>query len=143
MDDQLVSSHLAHSNKRKPHKVVIVDDDEDLLKLLLFTFDAEGFDVYGMTNGKEAISYLSNDQNLESISLLILDRLLPDMDGLEILQQFAEKFKHRVPVLILSVLSAEKDVIHGLKQGAVDYIPKPFNFPILMEKVLALIARET
>lgn len=141
MHGLLSSSHLTHINQEKRPKILIVDDDEDLLKLLVFAFEAEGFNVQGVTRGKEAMAYLSNEKNIHSLSLLILDRLLPDMEGIEILQQFAEKLKH-VPVVILSILSAEKDVIFGLKHGATDYIAKPFNLPILMEKVAALIALE-
>lgn len=140
MRSQPAPSHSIHDDQEKRPKILIVDDDEDLLKLLMFAFEAEGFDVHGLTSGKEAAAYLSHEKNIYSLSLLILDRLLPDMDGIEILQQFAEKLRHHVPVIILSILSAEKDVVFGLKQGALDYIAKPFNLPILMEKASALIA---
>lgn len=121
------------------NKIIIVDDDEDLLAMLVDAFESEGYEVHGMTRGKEALSYLMEEKNIETAALLILDRLLPDMDGLEILRQFVEKYQKRVPVLILSVLSGERDVLSGLKQGAIDYISKPFNFPIMMEKSLSLI----
>lgn len=125
----------------KRNTIVIVDDDLDLLKLLLFAFEAEGFDVKGFTNGKEAIEYLNLDTNIRTTRLLILDRLLPDMDGLDILRQFSQKLKAHTPVLILSVLSGERDVLSGLKEGAVDYIEKPFNLTILMEKTTTLMNR--
>jgi DNA-binding response OmpR family regulator len=127
------------SQQRK--KVIIVDDDVDLLKLLLYAFDSEGFETKGIETGKEAIEYLANDENTKSACLLVLDRVLPDMDGLFILKQLPDSLRKRLPVLILSVLSAERDVLSGLRQGAVDYIPKPFNLPILMEKALHLTGR--
>ncbi|MBN9378570.1 MAG: hypothetical protein BGO14_08750 [Chlamydiales bacterium 38-26] len=126
---------------QKRNTIVIVDDDLDLLKLLLSAYEAEGFDVKGFSNGKEAIAYLDLDSNIQTTRLLILDRLLPDMDGLDILRQFSQKLKAHTPVLILSVLSGERDVLSGLKEGAVDYIEKPFNLTILMEKTTALMNR--
>lgn len=122
-------------------KVLIVDDDADLMRLLVAGFKAKGFEVKSFLKGKEALSYLQNETEAKSLSLLILDRILPDMDGIEILRFFIEKYKGIVPVLILSTLSAEKDVLEGLKKGAVDYVSKPFSLPILMQKALALMNR--
>ena len=118
-------------------KVIIVDDDEDLLRLLVFAFKEKGFEPSTLSTGKEALSYLMREENTKDAVLLILDRILPDMEGLDILKQF----KPKIPVLILSALSSEKDVLAGLKLGAVDYIPKPFSLPILMQKALSLIKR--
>ena len=120
--------------------IVIVDDDEDLLHLLVALFSSQGYHVQDFKTGKEALVYLLNEGNIASMGLLILDRILPDMDGIEILKLFRAKFHEKVPVLILSVLSAEKDVMEGLKKGAVDYMAKPFSIPILMQKVQKMIA---
>lgn len=130
---------MAQGNK--PDKIVIVDDDEDLLRLIIASFKAEGFDVVGFATGKQGLAYLMEEKNVESLSLLILDRMLTDMDGMDILKQFKAKYGARVPVLILSVLGAEKDVMEGFKKGAVDYIPKPFSLPILIQKARALASR--
>lgn len=127
--------------EKKHKKIVIVEDDEDLLPLLIAAFQAQGFDVHEIINGKEASDYLMEEKNLDSLCLIILDRFLPDMDGIEILKQFINKFHNRVPVLIFSILSSEKDVIEGFKYGAVDYVTKPFSLPILMSKALSLISR--
>lgn len=126
--------------KDKKNKIVIVDDDADLLNILIYSFEAQGYEVQGISNGKEAKQFLADEKNVKAVSLLILDRLLPDMDGLELLQMFEEKYHNQIPVLILSVLSAEKDVISGLKYGAIDYMSKPFNLPILMRKAQALLS---
>lgn len=123
------------------NKVILVDDDEDLLRLLVFAFQGKGFEVKTLTRGKEALEYLLEEKNLESVSILLLDRVLPDMDGLEILQKFRTKFNNRIPVLILSALSAEKDILEGLKWGAIDYVSKPFSLAILMQKALSLIQK--
>lgn len=123
------------------NKVILVDDDEDLLRLLVFAFQGKGFEVKALTRGKEALDYLLEEKNLESVCILVLDRVLPDMDGLEILQKFRAQSSQPIPVLILSSLSAEKDVLEGLKQGAIDYVSKPFSLPILMQKALSLIQK--
>lgn len=134
------SEDIAMQDKKR---VIIIDDDTDLLKLLVYAFQSEGFDVYGFENGKTAIEYLQKEDNIRSVCLLVLDRILPDMDGLEILKHLPEPLKKRIPVLILSVLSGERDVLSGLRQGAVDYIAKPFNLPILMEKAMRLTGEPT
>lgn len=126
---------------KKRNTVIIVDDDEDLLKLLVFAFESEGFTTHGIASGKEALAYLCDESKTESACLLILDRILPDMDGLDILKRLPEKTKMRTPVLILSMLAEERDVLTGIKSGAVDYITKPFNLPVLLEKSIALIER--
>ncbi|MCF7853049.1 MAG: response regulator transcription factor [Simkaniaceae bacterium] len=123
--------------------VILVDDDEDLLHILEYLFQNEGYGTESFTQGKPALNYLLDESHSESIALVVLDRILPDMDGIEILMQIQEKHQHRIPVLILSALDAEKDVLEGLKRGALDYIGKPFNQKILMEKARSLISRNT
>jgi len=126
----------------KKNKVILVDDDEDLLGLLMSAFKNKGFEVHGISRGQEAMTYLMDEKNTQSACLLVLDRMLPDMDGLQILKTFQARFPNRVPILMLSSLSAEKDMLAGLKEGAVDYVAKPFSLPILMHKALSLIAKE-
>lgn len=122
--------------------VVIVDDDNDLLDMLVFSFEAEGFSVKGLENKTKAMEFLMNKEILQQISLLILDRLLPDGDGLDILKELQPIIPKQIPVLFLSVLSSERDVLTGLKHGAIDYVAKPFSLPVLLTKALALINRE-
>jgi DNA-binding response OmpR family regulator len=122
-------------------KIAIVDDDEDLLRLLISAFEEEGFEVKGMSTGKEGMAYLSDEKNMAGLSLIILDRMLPDMDGLDILKEIQSRFPKKTPVLILSVLTAEKDILKGLKGGAIDYIGKPFSMPILIQKARLLMGK--
>lgn len=121
------------------NKIIIVDDDEDLLKLLASSFKSKGFEVKTLANGKDGLDYLLSEKNLKEASLIILDRMLPDMDGLDILKALKEKTDLKVPVLILSVLSSEKDVLAGLKKGAIDYVAKPFSLPVFMQKAMSLM----
>jgi len=121
------------------NKVIIVDDDEDLLKLLATSFKAKGYEVKVFATGKEGLNYLSQEKNLDHAALIILDRMLPDMDGIDILKEIKTTTASHTPILILSVLSSEKDILSGLKKGAVDYVAKPFSLPVFMQKAMALI----
>ena len=120
-------------------KIAIVDDDEDLLRLLTFEFHNLGFEVQAFQTGKTALDFLLKEENLKDVSLIILDRVLPDMDGLEILRKFHKQQK-KIPVLILSMLASEKDIVTGLQTGAVDYVTKPFSVFLLMQKAMNLIS---
>lgn len=122
-------------------EIIIVDDDKDLLDMLVFSFEAEGFKVKGFSSGTEVLGYLKEPKNLENICLMILDRLLPDMDGLDIMRKIDPALAKHIPVLFLSVLSSEKDILSGMRQGAIDYVPKPFSLQVLISKALALINR--
>lgn len=125
--------------KAEKKRVVVVDDDEDISNLLSYEFHELGFDVEVFRTGKEALLFLLNEENLKDVFLLILDRILPDMDGLDILQKFMDKFPGKVPVLMISVLSSERDIISGLQGGAIDYITKPFSVFMLMQRALNLL----
>lgn len=122
--------------------IVIVEDDKDLLDMLMFSFEAEGFTVKGLESKAKAIEFLSDKAILDQIRLLILDRLLPDGDGLDIIREIQPAIPKHIPILFLSVLSSERDVLSGLKHGAIDYIAKPFSLPVLLSKALGLINRE-
>lgn len=119
--------------------VVIVDDDVDLLRLVGTSFRSSGYEVVELKTGIEAKTYLFNQEQAAKVALLVLDRILPDTDGLEILKDLQKKYNPLFPVLILSSLSSEKDVLEGLTGGAVDYITKPFNMNILMQKAKQLL----
>lgn len=125
--------------REKKKRIIIVDDDEDLLKLLTHEFVQIGFDVKSFKAGEEALAFLLDEKNLSDVFLLILDRMLPDMDGLDILQQFSAQSSVRIPVLILSALASEKDITAGLQGGAIDYIGKPFSVFMLMQKAINLM----
>ncbi|MBU6382796.1 MAG: response regulator [Verrucomicrobia bacterium] len=120
-------------------QIVIVDDDETLLKLLTYEFHNIGFEVKTFVLGKPALDFLSVEKNLNDVALVILDRILPDMDGIDILKKFTQMFPKQVPVLILSVLADEQNVLTGLNLGAVDYVAKPFSVFLLLQKALHLL----
>ena len=125
--------------KKKVKCIVIVDDDEDLLKILSYEFHELGYEVKSFTTGKSASAFLLDKKNLSDVHLIILDRILPSMDGLDILQKIKEKIGHKIPVIIISILDSEKDILAGLEGGAIDYITKPFSIALLMRKATQLL----
>lgn len=120
-------------------KIIVVDDDDYILLLLGHEFRELGFEVITFKIGKEARNFLLDEKNLNGVFLLILDRILPDMDGLDILKEFREKSKVQIPILILSALNTDSDILSGLQLGAIDYIGKPFSIYLLVQKALNLL----
>ena len=128
-------------NEPASKKIVIVDDDIHIVNLLTYALNAKGFQVLSFEKGKEALDFLLDDTNMKNTALLILDRVLPDMDGIEILRAWKNKYAVHPPVFILSLLASEKDVLAGVKLGAIDYITKPFNLQVMVEKLILLLGR--
>jgi len=125
--------------KKNMNRIVLVDDDEDLTRLIQYEFLQIGFETIVFNNGQEALNFIMNEENLADVFLLILDRILPDMDGLDILKQFKSQSNSKIPVLILSALNSKIDVLEGIQCGALDYITKPFSIFLLMQKTINLL----
>lgn len=119
--------------------IIVVDDDEDLNEILKYSLQSKGYQVLTFINGKDTYEFLADENNLDQIALIILDRLLPDCDGIEILKHIIAKYPTRFPVMILSRLTAESEQLLGFKHGTFDYVPKPFNLTILVQKADSLI----
>ncbi len=119
--------------------VIIIDDDENLTNILIDMYQKIGLSTIVFHSGIEGIRYFSGKQQLNPKTLLILDRILPDMDGIQILRAIRQKFPKGYKVIFLSSLSQEKDVLAGLQEGAVDYLTKPFSTEILLQKSLDLL----
>lgn len=123
-------------------KVVIIDDDTDLLQMMTYGFKNEGFEVETFTTGKDALEALTDSEYLKTIDLLIVDRLLPDCDGMDIFKKITQSNPGNVPLtLFLSVLSTDSEVLKGIYMGAVDYLSKPFKLNILIDKSKALLSK--
>jgi DNA-binding response OmpR family regulator len=115
-----------------PKKILIVDDEIDLVETVRFPLEMEGFEVLVSYNGEDAL----NKARKESPDLILLDLMLPKLDGYKVcrLLKFDEKYKH-IPILILTAKTQEKDKILGKETGANEYITKPFEMENLLEKV--------
>ncbi len=117
-------------------KILIVDDEADLVETVRFPLEMEGFNVLVSYNGEDAL----NQARKEKPDLIILDLMLPKLDGYKVcrLLKFDEKYKH-IPILMLTAKTQEKDKILGMETGADEYITKPFEMDDLMEKVKAYL----
>ncbi len=119
-------------------KILIVEDESDLIKLLKYNLEKEGFRVSYATDGSIALAEVRRDPP----DLVILDLMLPGLDGLEVCRQLrrSDKFS-RIPLLMLSARSEEADRIVGLELGADDYVTKPFSMREVVARVRALLRR--
>ena len=131
-------SYLWHLISVVSKKVLIVEDDNDLVKLLKYNLEKEGFKVNYATDGTVALAEARRDPP----DLVILDLMLPGLDGLEVCRQLrrADRFA-RTPVLILSARNEEADRVVGLEVGADDYVTKPFSTREVIARVRALLRR--
>ncbi len=117
-------------------KIVIVEDEEDLLELLEYNLTKEGYEVIGFLNTKSVEQMLGE----ESVDLLIMDRNLPGVEGSEFVQSL-RKDGFLTPVIYLSAKGQESEIEEGFLRGADDYITKPFNMKELLLRIKALLRR--
>lgn len=118
-------------------KVLVVDDDEDILRLLSGALKSRGFDVVTGMSGAEGVELCGSERP----DVVILDIELPDKDGIEVCQEIRRI--NVVPIMFLTVRSEETDVVLGLGVGADNYVTKPFRVSELVAKVETLLRRET
>ena len=118
-------------------KVLIVDDEKLLVKGIKFNFEHDGYQVETAYDGEEALK-LARDK---SIDIIILDLMLPKIDGLSVCQKVRE-FSN-VPIIMLTAKTEDMDKILGLEYGADDYMTKPFNILELKARVKAILRRVT
>lgn len=116
-------------------KLLLVDDEPAIIKGLKFGLGQDGYEIFTAVDGEDAMEkYKNND-----IDLLILDVMLPKMDGIEVLQRIREE--SMVPVIMLTAKGDDMDKILGLEYGADDYLTKPFNILELKARVKAVFRR--
>jgi DNA-binding response OmpR family regulator len=116
-------------------RILVVDDEKDIRNLIEIYLKNEGYEVIKAIDGLEALNILEK----EKIHLIILDIMMPKVDGLEVCRKIREK--NNIPILMLSAKSEDMDKIQGLMTGADDYLTKPFNPIELLARVKALIRR--
>lgn len=118
-------------------KILIADDDKEICDLLEIYINNEGYEVIKAYNGQQAYDlFLKEDPNL-----LILDVMMPRMDGLEVVKLIREE--SQVPILMLSAKTRDVDKIRGLARGADDYVVKPFNPLEVVARVKSLLRRSS
>jgi len=115
--------------------LLVIDDEPNILALAKLYLEQEGYRVEGVGNGKDALSKMSSIKP----SLIVLDIMLPDIDGFEVCREIRKKSD--VPILMLTARKEDIDKIVGLELGADDYITKPFNPRELVARVKAILRR--
>ncbi len=121
------------------NKVLIIDDDNELCALMKKCVEQENLSALIAPRGITGLRLA--DENKDNLSLIILDVMMPDLDGFQVLQKIRET--SNVPVLMLTAKSDEQDKVSGLRLGADDYLTKPFSINELMARVNSLIRRYT
>ena len=116
--------------------ILLVEDEENLHEALKLNLELEGYQVVSALDGMQALKALQN----QYFDLMILDIMLPEMDGIEVLESIRIQ-NNDLPVLILSAKNTSADRVLGLKKGADDYLTKPFNLEELLLRVQKLIEK--
>ncbi len=119
------------------NQVLIVDDEADIVNALKIYLSSEGYELYTALSGKEALSIIENND----IHLVLLDIMMPGMDGLTLTARIRET--RNIPIILLTAKSEESDKVLGLNMGADDYITKPFHPAEVIARVRSQLRRYT
>jgi len=121
-------------------RILAVEDEKDILELLRYNLSEEGFRVTGVTSGETAIQRA----RAEPPDLVLLDLMLPGMDGLEVCRVLKDDSATApIPIIMLTAKGEEADIVTGLELGADDYITKPFSPRVLVTRIKAVLRRQT
>ncbi|MFA6469773.1 MAG: response regulator transcription factor [Bacteroidota bacterium] len=120
-------------------KILIADDERDIVDFLKYNLEKEGFDVLTAKNGIEALSQAKKNPNL-----ILLDVMMPEMDGLEVVRTLKKNpSTAHIPVVFLTARGADVDEIVGLELGADDYITKPVSIPKLIARIKLVLRKKS
>jgi two-component system phosphate regulon response regulator PhoB len=120
-------------------KILIVDDEEDIIELLSYNLSREGYRVEGVQSGEQAIEKVRSVQP----DIIVLDLMLPGIDGLEVCRILKnDPAAAYIPIIMLTAKGEDADIVAGLELGADDYITKPFSPRILLARIRAVIRRD-
>ncbi|HND87520.1 MAG TPA: response regulator transcription factor, partial [Saprospiraceae bacterium] len=117
-------------------RILLVEDEESIRNLLRLNLELEGYEVVSTANGRKALDLIGG----QHFDLLLLDVMLPDVDGFSITEQ-VRLSNPTVPILLLTAKDTSQDRVAGLKKGADDYLTKPFNLEELLLRVSKLLRR--
>jgi len=119
-------------------KILVVDDEEDILELLKFNLSREGYQVLCAVSGEQALRLVRS----ENPDLIMLDLMLPGIDGLEVTRRLKnDPDTKNLPIVMLTAKGEEADIVTGLELGADDYITKPFSPRVLIARIRAVLRR--
>lgn len=118
--------------------ILVVDDEEDIVNLLSYNLEKEGYRVARAYNGREALRSVKNDKP----GLVILDLMLPEISGIDVARSIrSDPATARLPIIMLTARGGEVDRVLGLEMGADDYVTKPFSIREVMARVRAVMRR--
>lgn len=121
-------------------KILIVEDEEDVMELIRYNLAKEGFDCDTACNGRQALKKV----RAALPDLVLLDLMLPEIDGLEVCKRLkSSPHTEQISIVMVTAKSDETDIVMGLELGADDYITKPFSPRVLMARVKAVLRRKT
>ncbi len=121
---------------KEVYTILIVEDEEDILELIEYHLQKEGFDVIGVKDTCKVRDILDE----EEVELILMDRNLPELEGSLFIKKIREE-GYDIPVIYVSAKDSSDDVLEGFERGGDDYITKPFNFAELVARVKAVIKR--
>ncbi|MHC5083438.1 MAG: response regulator [Planctomycetota bacterium] len=120
-------------------KILIVEDEADVLELVRYNLEKNGYQTDGAMTGTEAVRKAQSG----AVDLILLDLMLPEIDGLEVCKLVKKDPKTAaIPIIMLTAKGTEADIVAGLEMGADDYITKPFSPRVLMARVKAVLRRK-
>jgi len=133
-----VSSSVTPAAPRKQKKILVVDDEQDLLDLISYNLQRNGYDVVSANSGTDVLETAAREEP----DLILLDLMLPGVDGTEVARRLkTDSRTAQVPLIMLTAKGEETDVVVGLTLGADDYITKPFSMKILLARIAVVLRR--
>jgi len=118
--------------------ILLVEDEHDIQDLLKFHLEREHFTVTAIDTGEDALQFLETHK----VSLILLDLMLPGIDGLEVCRRLKDGPETReIPIIMLTAKDGEADIVAGLEMGAADYVSKPFSPRVLIARIHAILRR--
>jgi len=119
-------------------RILIVDDEEDILELIRYNLEKDGFDVITAEDGEKCLAMTGS----HSPNLIVLDLMMPGIDGLDVCRKLKNNPETAsIPIIMLTAKSAEADIVLGLELGADDYVVKPFSPRILIARIKSVLRR--
>ena len=119
-------------------KITIIEDEEDIRHLVCYNLEKEGYSVSSYESGERGLNGIKNNPP----DLVLLDLMLPGIDGMEVCRRLKQDAATRdIPVIIISAKGEENDIITGLERGADDYLSKPFSPKILLARIRTILRR--
>jgi DNA-binding response OmpR family regulator len=142
-DDVLpIKVQLDVDQKREKKNVLVVDSDTNILKILKTSLESEDVAVQTFNTGESALEEILQNHGHHPPSLIISERQIPDMDGMELLEKIKANSTKTPPFFFLTVYSSDEDIKKGIASGVDEYITKPFNLSILTQKALRAINKK-